>query len=63
MTLNLKLRWKSVKAKKIDLKKIPKDEFVCIAKRKGIGTFVYVPSNYPGPIAQDATIRDENKKG
>ena len=53
----------AVKAKKIDLKKIPKDEFVCIAKRKGIGTFVYVPSNYPGPIAQDATIRDENKKG
>lgn len=33
---------------------IEKDKFIEIDRKGNTGTFVYVPSNYPGPIALDA---------
>ncbi len=40
---------------------IEKDKFVEINKKGNIGTFVYIPSNYPGPIAIDATINQPER--
>lgn len=45
----------------MDNKDIPKDKWVeapdeDLAK-KGKTQFVYIPSNYPGPIALDATLQ------
>jgi hypothetical protein len=39
-----------------DVKDLPKDQFVLIKEKNGIGQFLYVPSNYDGPIALDATL-------
>lgn len=38
---------------------IEKDKWVTLDIEKGIETCVYVPSNYPGPIAIDAKIKPE----
>ena len=40
---------------------IEKDKFVLIDQKNNIGTFVYIPSNYSGPVVLDATL-DEKKK-
>ncbi len=41
---------------------IEKGKFVEIHKKGDIGHFVYTPSNYPGPIAIDATVVQPERK-
>jgi hypothetical protein len=38
---------------------IKDDEFVVISKKGNVVEFVYKPSKYPGPIALNATIKQE----
>ena len=40
---------------------IEKDKFVEIKREGKIGTYVYIPSNYPGPIALNATINQPER--
>ncbi len=40
---------------------IEKDKFVEIDRKGNIGTFLYIPSNYPGPIEINATINQPER--
>jgi hypothetical protein len=37
-------------------------DFQFISEKNGIGEFIYRPSNYPGPIAINATVKDANSR-
>lgn len=45
----------------IEKDKIEKDKFVEIDRKDGVSTLVYISSNYPGPIAIDATIHQPER--
>ncbi len=41
---------------------IKKDEWVTLNVKNGVEEFVYIPSNYPGPIVINGIIKNKEDK-